>query len=269
MSSDKDSKLKALQLTLDRLDKTYGKGTVMKMGDAVQEDIEFISSGSIGLDYALGIGGYPRGRVVEIYGPESSGKTTLTLQVISEMQKIGGICAFVDAEHALDTQYAKKLGATKIATGHNLDDESQAIMMNFCKANTSLAAKLGPMSGISEHSGFTRRIKPLYLCSEKETRLYTFLKGWKVEYTECPNVVQSYRAEIRDSLNELEEKYPGTKHGIVKSFLDILPLLKERELAKSSKEYSPQVCTRCAEPSNGEECNACKLQSVLEGAQHE
>lgn len=166
-------------------------------------------------------------------------------------------------------KYAKKLGATKIATGHNLDDESQAIMMNFCKANTSLAAKLGPMSGISEHSGFTRRIKPLYLCSEKETRLYTFLKGWKVEYTECPNVVQSYRAEIRDSLNELEEKYPGTKHGIVKSFLDILPLLKERELAKSSKEYSPQVCTRCAEPSNGEECNACKLQSVLEGAQHE
>ena len=94
MSSDKDSKLKALQLTLDRLDKTYGKGTVMKMGDAVQEDIEFISSGSIGLDYALGIGGYPRGRVVEIYGPESSGKTTLTLHAIAECQKAGGYCCF-------------------------------------------------------------------------------------------------------------------------------------------------------------------------------
>jgi recombination protein RecA len=110
MSSDKDSKLKALQLTLDRLDKTYGKGTVMKMGDAVQEDIEFISSGSIGLDYALGIGGYPRGRVVEIYGPESSGKTTLTLHAISECQKAGGIAAFIDAEHAFDRFYAQNLG---------------------------------------------------------------------------------------------------------------------------------------------------------------
>ena len=110
MSSDKDSKLKALQLTLDRLDKTYGKGTVMKMGDAVQEDIEFISSGSIGLDYALVIGGYPRGRVVEIYGPESSGKTTLTLHAIAECQKAGGIAAFIDAEHAFDRFYAQNLG---------------------------------------------------------------------------------------------------------------------------------------------------------------
>jgi len=110
MSSDKDSKLKALQLTLDRLDKTYGKGTVMKMGDAVQEDIEVISSGSIGLDYALGIGGYPRGRVVEIYGPESSGKTTLTLHAIAECQKAGGIAAFIDAEHAFDRFYAQNLG---------------------------------------------------------------------------------------------------------------------------------------------------------------
>jgi recombination protein RecA len=110
MSSDKDSKLKALQLTLDRLDKTYGKGTVMKMGDAVQEDIEFISSGSIGLDYALGLGGYPRGRVIEIYGPESSGKTTLTLHAIAECQKAGGIAAFIDAEHAFDRFYAQNLG---------------------------------------------------------------------------------------------------------------------------------------------------------------
>ena len=110
MSSDKDSKLKALQLTLDRLDKTYGKGTVMKMGDVVQEDIEFISSGSIGLDYALGIGGYPRGRVIEIYGPESSGKTTLTLHAIAECQKAGGIAAFIDAEHAFDRFYAQNLG---------------------------------------------------------------------------------------------------------------------------------------------------------------
>src|SRR6056300_777857 len=110
MSDQKDSKLKALQLTLDKLDKAYGKGTVMKMGDSVIENIEAISSGSIGLDVALGVGGYPRGRVVEIYGPESSGKTTLTLHAIAECQKAGGIAAFIDAEHAFDRYYAKNLG---------------------------------------------------------------------------------------------------------------------------------------------------------------
>lgn len=115
MASDKDSKLKALQLTLDRLDKTYGKGTVMKMGDSVHEAVESISTGSIGLDFALGVGGYPRGRVVEIYGPESSGKTTLTLHAIAECQKTGGIAAFIDAEHAFDRFYAQNLGI-------NIDD---------------------------------------------------------------------------------------------------------------------------------------------------
>ena len=110
MSTDKDSKLKALQLTLDKLDKTYGKGTVMKMGDAVVEELESISSGSLTLDHALGVGGYPKGRVVEIYGPESSGKTTLTLHAIAECQKAGGIAAFIDAEHAFDRSYAQNLG---------------------------------------------------------------------------------------------------------------------------------------------------------------
>jgi recombination protein RecA len=110
MSNEKDAKLKALQLTLDKLDKAYGKGTVMKMGDNVIEQVEVISSGSLGLDVALGVGGYPRGRVVEIYGPESSGKTTLTLHAIAECQKAGGIAAFIDAEHAFDRYYAKSLG---------------------------------------------------------------------------------------------------------------------------------------------------------------
>jgi recombination protein RecA len=110
MSTEKESKLKALQLTLDKLDKTYGKGAVMKMGDSVAQDIEVISSGSLGLDLALGVGGYPRGRVIEIYGPESSGKTTLTLHAMAEAQKAGGIAAFIDAEHAFDRFYAKKLG---------------------------------------------------------------------------------------------------------------------------------------------------------------
>ncbi|MBS9461199.1 recombinase RecA [Flagellimonas sp. HMM57] len=110
MSNEKEAKLKALKLTLDKLDKTYGKGAVMKMGDSVVEDIEVIPSGSLGLDIALGVSGYPRGRVIEIYGPESSGKTTLTLHAIAEAQKNGGIAAFIDAEHAFDRFYAKKLG---------------------------------------------------------------------------------------------------------------------------------------------------------------
>ncbi|HBR53365.1 MAG TPA: recombinase RecA [Flavobacteriaceae bacterium] len=110
MSNEKDAKLKALKLTLDKLDKTYGKGTVMKMGDSAVQEVDVISTGSLGLDVALGVGGYPRGRVIEIYGPESSGKTTLTLHAIAEAQKKGGIAAFIDAEHAFDRYYAEKLG---------------------------------------------------------------------------------------------------------------------------------------------------------------
>ena len=110
MSNEKEAKLKALQLTLDKLDKAYGKGTVMRMNDEALEEVEAISSGSLSLDAALGVGGYPRGRVIEIYGPESSGKTTLTLHAIAECQKSGGIAAFIDAEHAFDRYYAQSLG---------------------------------------------------------------------------------------------------------------------------------------------------------------
>ncbi len=110
MSQEPDAKLKALRLTTEKLDKTYGKGAVMLMGDKAVEEVEVIPSGSLGLDIALGIGGYPRGRVIEIYGPESSGKTTLTLHAIAEVQRKGGIAAFIDAEHAFDRFYAEKLG---------------------------------------------------------------------------------------------------------------------------------------------------------------
>ncbi len=104
-------KAKALQAALAQIEKQFGKGTIMRLGEGeVIEDIQVVSTGSLGLDIALGVGGLPRGRVIEIYGPESSGKTTLTLQVVAEMQKLGGQCAFVDAEHALDIQYAQKLG---------------------------------------------------------------------------------------------------------------------------------------------------------------
>jgi len=115
MSKDKEAKennekQKALQLTLEKLEKTYGKGTVMKLGDNAIDNVESISTGSLGLDVALGIGGIPKGRVIEIYGPESSGKTTLAIHAIAEAQKQGGIAAFIDAEHAFDRTYAQKLG---------------------------------------------------------------------------------------------------------------------------------------------------------------
>ncbi|MGH8672026.1 MAG: recombinase RecA, partial [Burkholderiales bacterium] len=106
-----DNKSKALNAALSQIEKQFGKGSIMRLGaHEVVQDIQVVSTGSLGLDMALGVGGLPRGRVVEIYGPESSGKTTLTLQVIAEMQKLGGTCAFIDAEHALDPQYAQKLG---------------------------------------------------------------------------------------------------------------------------------------------------------------
>src|SRR6201993_1847717 len=110
MADEKKEKLKALQLTVDKLDKAYGKGTIMKLGDSKIIQAEAIPTGSLGLDIALGVGGLPKGRVIEIYGPESSGKTTLALHSVAEAQKKGGVCAFVDAEHALDPVYARKLG---------------------------------------------------------------------------------------------------------------------------------------------------------------
>jgi recombination protein RecA len=108
--TERSEKFKALKLTMDKIDKDFGKGSVMMMNDRVDTEIGVISTGSIGLDMALGIGGLPKGRVVEIYGPESSGKTTLAIHVIAEAQKKGGMCAFIDAEHAFDSSYAKKLG---------------------------------------------------------------------------------------------------------------------------------------------------------------
>ncbi len=126
--SEQKEKLKALQQTIDRLEKSYGKGIVMKMDDNKKVNVDVVSTGSFGLDLALGVGGFPKGRVIEIYGPESSGKTTIALHTIAEAQKKGGICAFIDAEHAFDKFYAEKLG---IDTGSLLisqpDDGEQAL----------------------------------------------------------------------------------------------------------------------------------------------
>ena len=109
--ADSKERQKALAAALSQIEKQFGRGAIMRLADEeIERDIQVVSTGSLGLDIALGVGGLPRGRVVEVYGPESSGKTTLTLQVIAEMQRIGGTCAFIDAEHALDAQYAQKIG---------------------------------------------------------------------------------------------------------------------------------------------------------------
>ena len=158
-------------------------------------------------------------------------------------------------------KHARALGATKVITGHNLDDEAQAIMMNMFKANISMAAHIGPITGVQEHELFVTRVKPLYFCTEKETRLYALLKGFAIEFTECPYSQEGYRSQIQDMLNGMEEKYSGTKQGIINSFLAILPLLREKE--QREKQESIKICTSCGEPANQEICNACKIKEVL------
>ncbi len=157
-------------------------------------------------------------------------------------------------------KYAKEMGATKVVTGHNLDDEAQAVLMNIFKANNAQAAKLGPISGVKLFKGFVQRVKPLYFCTEKETRLYTFLKNINVDNAECPNIVQSYRADIRDMLNNFEAKYPGSKTSIINSFLYTLPLLKEHSIREES---APKTCEECSEPSHKPICNACEFKALI------
>ncbi|MBU2640101.1 MAG: TIGR00269 family protein [Nanoarchaeota archaeon] len=155
-------------------------------------------------------------------------------------------------------KYSRKLKATKLATGHNLDDESQSILMNQIRNNTALSARLGPLTGVKRDPRFIPRIKPFYLLTEKETATYAFLKGFDIEFNECPYNTVSFRFEIRDLLNNLELKYPGTKHGIVNSFLEILPLFKERY-----KNMEINSCKECKEPTSSKICTACFLLKKL------
>jgi len=149
---------------------------------------------------------------------------------------------------------ARELNATKLATGHNLDDEAQSILMNQFKGNIEFSAKLGPKTGILMHPKFIPRIKPLYFITEKEVTLYAFLKKIPTSPVECPYSYDSFRAHIRDLLNDFESKYPGTKQSVVKSFLEILPLLKERFQKEQIK-----TCKSCGEPANKEICRFCEL----------
>ncbi|MBI2668777.1 TIGR00269 family protein [Candidatus Woesearchaeota archaeon] len=157
-------------------------------------------------------------------------------------------------------KHARKLGATKVITGHNLDDEAQAVIMNIFKANTGLAAHLGPISGVEEQELFVQRVKPLYFCTEKETRLYALLQKFQVEFAECPYANEGFRAQIRDMLNDFEAKYKGTKQGIINSFLAMLPLLKEQARKQDTQ---VNICAECGEPAQGRICHACQIRKVL------
>lgn len=156
---------------------------------------------------------------------------------------------------------SKEFGFTKLATGHNLDDECQSIMMNQFKNNLQASARLGPKVGIKAHQGFIQRIKPLYLCSEKEVATYAFVQGILDEFTECPNVRKSYRAQVRDMLNDFELQFPGTKSAIVNSLLEMLPSLKDK-----FKGESAGTCTHCGEPASKSKCKACTFVNKLEKA---
>ena len=154
---------------------------------------------------------------------------------------------------------SKGLGFTKLATGHNLDDESQTIMMNYFRRNLETSARLGPITGIVNDKKFIRRIKPLYLMTEKEVATYAFLKNLIPNFKECPYNTDAYRGDVRDFLNNFESKYPGTKHSIITSFLELLPLLKEHY--KNSIPINE--CKSCGEPCSQEICQTCKIVEVL------
>lgn len=149
---------------------------------------------------------------------------------------------------------AREIGATKLATGHNLDDEAQSILMNQFKGNPSLSAKLGPVTGVLKHKKFVPRIKPLYLMLEKETTIYSKLKEFPVRYATCPNFKDNYRREVGIILNAMEAKYPGTKNGVVQAFLEMLPKLKENFKGEAIGD-----CSRCGEPSAHTLCKACEM----------
>ena len=154
---------------------------------------------------------------------------------------------------------SKELGFTKLATGHNLDDEAQTIMMNYFRRNLETSARLGPITGIIKDKRFIKRIKPLYFMTQKEVATYAFLKNLTAEFLECPHSTDSYRGEIMKMLNDFEAKYPGTKHSIITSFLELLPTLKEQY-----KNFVPiNNCETCGEPCSQKVCQTCKIVEIL------
>ncbi len=157
-------------------------------------------------------------------------------------------------------KHAAKLGATKVVTGHHLDDEAQVIVMNLFKANTKLAGRMGPVSGVEDSDYFIQRVKPLYFCAEKEVRLYALLKGFQIQFAECPYSKEGFRHQVQEMLNDFEQKYPGTKQGIINSFMALLPLIQEKEKGRTQE---MKVCQQCGEAANQNVCNACKMKEMI------
>ncbi len=179
-----------------------------------------------------------------------------TLDSFLKKNKMGPCTACGIIRRYLINRGARELGATKVATGHNLDDEAQTLLMNQFKGNISFSAKLGPITGALLHKQFIRRIKPLYFMMEKEVALYAVLKEFPVTFVECPNAHGAFRLQLGEMLNTWEQKYPGTKQGIVNAFLEILPKLKEQ--FKSTK-GSIGTCESCGEPAAKTFCRTCEL----------
>ncbi len=153
---------------------------------------------------------------------------------------------------------SRELKVNKIATGHNLDDEAQAVLMNQFKNNIAVSSRLGPITGIKRNIKFIPRIKPFYLLTEKEVMTYAYLHKLTSKYLECPYESESFRCDVRDFLNDFEQKYPGTKHSIISSFLEILPLLKSKYKSSEIK-----ICKNCSEPTSSEICTACEILEKL------
>ncbi|MGQ9478906.1 MAG: TIGR00269 family protein [Thermoproteota archaeon] len=153
---------------------------------------------------------------------------------------------------------ARRMGFSKVATGHNLDDEAQTIMMNYLRGNPSLLARLGPKTGVVSDEGLVQRVKPFYFCTEKEDTIYAMLNGIEVDFVECLYHVENYRLEVRDFLNRLESTVPGVKHSIVNNFLRILPMLK-REFSSSKINR----CELCGNPTAGKTCRTCMIRMEI------
>ena len=184
-----------------------------------------------------------------------------TLDKIVKRRRPCSVCGVL--RRSLLNSKARELGGTKLVTGHNLDDEAQTILMNQFRKNIDASSRLGPITGSENHEDFVRRIKPFYFMSEKEIMTYAFLKNLTQEFSECPYNVNSYRNQIREMLNKFEELYPGTKHSIVSSFIEILPLLKKKEKIGKMKK-----CKICSEPSSSEVCQKCKVLDEIKSSKH-
>src|SRR3989344_1710177 len=170
--------------------------------------------------------------------------STLDIMLSKTHKKPCSVCG-VFRRYLLNMK-SRELGFNKLATGHNLDDEAQSILMNQLRSNPEVSARLGPITGIQDNKDFVRRIKPLYLLTEKETATYAFLRKFPVTFTECPNAKQGYRDDVRTLLNQFEKKYPGSKHAMVNAFLETLPALKQH--FQDTSEI--RSCKICQEPTS-------------------